>query len=78
MEYIVIGIIIVAIAAGIILYTKSQKKEAMSSESRDVSNTALVKQDGALAEMHQTDELVIQMEMLPAESIGDESRLDNM
>lgn len=75
MEYIVIGIIIVAIAAGIILYTKSQKKEAMSSESRDVSNTALVKQDGALAEMHQTDELVIQMEMLPAESIGDESRL---
>lgn len=75
MEYVIIGIIIVAIAAGIILYTKSQKKEAMSSEPRDASNTALVKWNGALAEMHQTDELVIQMEMLPVESIGDESRL---
>ncbi|CAI3256901.1 topoisomerase IV [Enterococcus cecorum] len=75
MEYIIIGIVIVAIVAGIILYTKSQKKEAMSSDAKDVSNTALVKQNGALAEMHQIDELVIQMEILPAESIGDESRL---
>lgn len=47
----------------------------MPSKTKDASNTALVKQNGALAEMHQTDELVIQMEMLPAESIGDESRL---
>lgn len=75
MEYIIIGIVIVAIVAGIILYTKSQKKEAMSSDAKDVSNTALVKQNGALAEMRQIDELVIQMEILPAESIGDESRL---
>lgn len=75
MEYVIIGIIIVAIAVGIILYTKSQKKEAMTSEPRDASNTVMVKQNGALAERHQTDEFVIQMEMLPAESIGDESRL---
>lgn len=75
MEYIIIGIVIVAITAGIILHTKSQKKEALSSDAKDVSNTALVKQNGALTEMHQTDELVIQMEILPAESIGDESRL---
>lgn len=75
MEYVIIGIIIVAIAAGIILYTKYQKKEAMPSETKDASNTALVKQNGALAEGHQTDKFVIQMEMLPAELIGDESRL---
>ena len=75
MEYVIIGIIIVAIAVGIILYIKSQKKEAMTSEPRDASNTVLVKQNGTLAERHQTDEFVIQMEMLPAESIGDESRL---
>lgn len=74
MEYVIIWIIVVAIAVGIILYTKSQKK-AMTSEPRDASNTAMVKQNGALAERHQTDGLVIQMEMLPAESIGDESRL---
>lgn len=75
MEYVIIGIIIVAIAAGIILYTKYQKKEAMPSETKDAYNTALVKQNGALAEGHQTDKFVIQMEMLPAELIGDESRL---
>lgn len=74
MEYVIIWIIVVAIAVGIILYTKSQKK-AMTSEPRDASNTAMVKQNGALAKRHQTDGLVIQMEMLPAESIGDESRL---
>lgn len=44
MKYVIIGIIIVVIAVGIILYTKSQKKVAMSPEIRDVSNTVLVKQ----------------------------------
>lgn len=75
MEYVIIGIIIVVIAAGIILYTKSKKKETVLSETKDASNTVLVKQNGALSEMHQTDEVVIQMEMLPAESIGYESSL---
>ena len=75
MEYVIIWVVIVVIAAGIILYAKSKKNGAMLSETQDVSNTALVKQKGAFSETHQTDELVIQMEMLPAESIGDESRL---
>lgn len=34
MKYVIIGIIIVIIAVGIILYTKSQKKVAMSPEIR--------------------------------------------
>ena len=76
MEYVGIGIIIIAaIAVGIILYTKSMKKGAMLSETKDETNTSLVKQKGAIEEMHQSDEMVIQMEMLPAEAIGDESRL---
>ena len=68
-------IIIVAIAVGIILYTKSKKKVSVLSETKDETNTVLIKQKDALAETQQSDELVIQMEMLPVEAVGDESKL---
>lgn len=76
MEYIGIGIIVAAvIAVGIILYTKLKKKDAVSSDAIGNVNPPVVKGKGTLAEIHQADELVIQMEMLPAEAIEDESRL---
>lgn len=76
MECVGIGIIIiVAIVVGIILYTKSKKKATTLSEEKDETITALDKQNGALAGMHQPDDLVIRMEMLPAEAIEDESKL---
>ena len=68
-------IIIVAIAVGIILYTKSKKKVSVLSETKAETNTVLIKQKDALAETQQSDELVIQMEMLPVEAVGDESKL---
>lgn len=76
MENIGIGIIIiVAIAVGIILYTKSKKEVSVLSETKDETNTVLIKQKDALAETQQSDELLIQMEMLPVEAVGDESKL---
>lgn len=74
MEY--VGIIVVAlIAVGIILYTKFNKKDAVASDAIDDVNAPAVNGKGAFAENHQADELVIQMEMLPAEAIEDESGL---
>ena len=76
MEYIGIGIIVAAvIAIGIILYTKLKKKDGTPSDTTGDINASFVKDKGALAEIHQADKLVIQMEMLPAEAIKDESRL---
>lgn len=75
MEYIGIGIVIaVAIAAGIIIYTKFNKREAIpSGDLVSVSTTTSGKDE--LAEIHQENELIIQMEMLPAEAIDDETKL---
>ncbi len=76
MEYIGIGIIIaVVIAVGIILYTKSKKRDDIPSNATGAINVPSVKGKSALTETHQDDELVIQMEMLPAEAIKDESQL---
>lgn len=47
----------------------------MLSETKDETNTVLIKQKDALAETQQSDELLIQMEMLPVEAVGDESKL---
>lgn len=76
MEYIGIGIVIaVAIAAGIIIYTKFNKREAIpSGDLVSVSSTTTGGKD-ELAEIHQENELIIQMEMLPAEAIDDETKL---
>lgn len=76
MEYIGIGIIIVVvITVGIILYTKFKKREDIPSNVIGIINTPSAKGKDALFETHQADELVIQMEMLPAEAIEDESKL---
>ena len=75
MEYVEIGIVVAAIAVVIILYIKFKKKSSELSEIKDKTNTLLIKQKSTLAEMHQSDELVIQMEMLPAEAVEDESKL---
>lgn len=62
MEYVGIGIInIAAIAVGIILYIKSKKKDAASSDAIGDVNTPSVDVKGALAEIHQADELVNQL-----------------
>ncbi len=76
MEYLGIGIIMIAaIAVVIIPYTKSKKRDAISSEGIGDINMVSDNQNGGLAEIHKLDELVIQMEMLPAEAIEDESML---
>ena len=74
MEYIGIGIVIaVAIAAGIIIYTKFNKREAIPSG--DLVSVSTTSGKDELAEIHQENELIIQMEMLPAEAIDDETKL---
>lgn len=76
MEYIGIGIVIaVAIVAGIIIYTKFTKCEDIpSGDLVSVPSTVTSGKD-ELAEIHQENELIIQMEMLPAEAIDDETKL---
>lgn len=72
MEYIGIGVIVAAvIAVGIILYTKFKRREAILSKATGKINVPSDKEKG----VHQADELVIQMELLPAEAIEDESKL---
>ena len=74
MEYIGIGIVIaVIIAAGIIIYTKFNKREAIPSG--DLVSVSTTSGKDELAEIHQENELIIQMEMLPAEAIDDETKL---
>ncbi|MCI5727790.1 MAG: hypothetical protein MR274_09845 [Clostridium sp.] len=65
MEYIGIGIIFVAvIAVGIILYTKLKKKDVVASDAIGDVNASSANGKGALAEIHQVEELVIQMVVL--------------
>lgn len=72
MEYIGIGVIVAAvIAVGIILYTKFKRRETIPSKATGKVNVPSDKEEGA----HQADELVIQMELFPAEAIEDESKL---
>lgn len=58
-----------------ILYTKFKKREEIPSNAIGIINAPSVKGKAALADTHQSDELVIQVEMLPAEAIEDESKL---
>lgn len=76
MEYIGIGIVIaVIIAAGIIIYTKFKKRDSTSSNDLVPGASKAISGKDELAEIHQENELVIQMEMLPAEAIDDETKL---
>lgn len=76
MEYIGIGIVIaVIIVAGIIIYTKFKKREDIpSGDLVSVPSTVTSGKD-ELAEINQGNELIIQMEMLPAEAIDDDTKL---
>ena len=73
MEYIIISICVVAVVAiCVVLYLKSkQKKEVSEVPSLVVSNPSRCK----LPKRELANKLVIQMEMLPAEIIADETRL---
>ncbi|MCI6406483.1 hypothetical protein [Veillonella caviae] len=76
MEYIGIGIgIAVIIAAGIIIYRKFKKRDSTSSNDLVPGASKAISGKDELAEIHQENELVIQMEMLPAEAIDDETKL---
>lgn len=76
MEYIGIGIVIaVVIAAGIMLYIKGKKREADPSGDLLSVRSTDVKGKNELAEIHQANELIIQMELLPAEAIKDGTKL---
>ena len=73
MEYIIISFCVVAVVAiCVVLYLKSkQKKEISEVPSLVVSNPL----KGKLQKKELANKLVIQMEMLPAEIIADETRL---
>lgn len=76
MKYIGIGIVIaVAIAAGIIIYTKFNKREDIPSGDLVSVSSTLTSGKDELVEIHQENELIIQMEMLPVEAIDDETKL---
>lgn len=79
MEYVVVGICIVAVLAIVALLTYRGKRVS-SPEGEDKSDkdngTIITKQTSELSQSDQKlNELAIQMEMLPAEAIPDESRL---
>lgn len=74
MEYAIIGIVVVAIVAGVMFFMKSKKNA--SAEVTEVVEKGEVKEDIQLNPADNgLQELVIQMEMLPAEAITDENKL---
>lgn len=76
MEYIVIGICIaVAIVMGAILYWKMKKQKDIPSDTGEKNNVSAVKDKSVMVGEDTSNELVIQMEMLPAEAIEDETKL---
>lgn len=76
MEYIVIGICIaIAILMGAILYWKMKKQKDIPSDAGEKNNISSVKDKSVVAGEDISNELVIQMEMLPAEAIDDETKL---
>lgn len=79
MEHVVVGICIVAVVtiAALLIYRKKKTNIPEGENSSDSDNGAMTaKQTSELSQPDQKlDELVIQMEMLPAEAISDESKL---
>lgn len=71
MEYIIIGLcIVVVVAIGITVFMKKKTESSslVNTDEKDVPSRLMLKETN-------TQELVIQMEMLPAESIPNESKL---
>ncbi|WP_071128528.1 hypothetical protein [Varibaculum massiliense] len=79
MEHVVVGICIVAVVtiAALLIYRKKKTNIPEGENSSDSDNGAMAaKETSELSQPDQKlDELVIQMEMLPAEAISDESKL---
>lgn len=79
MEYVVVGICIVAVAVivALLIYRRKKMSSPEGENKSDQDRGAIIaKQTSELSHSDQKlDELVIQMEMLPAEAISDESRL---
>ena len=79
MEYVVFGICIVAMAVivALLIYRKKKMSSPEGENKSDQDSGAIIaRQVNELSQSDQKfDELVIQMEMLPAEAISDESRL---
>lgn len=74
MEYIGIGIFVMAvIAIGVVLYLKSGKQRGELSDAVIAAVNKFTKEE--LIKFDTSNELVIQIEMLPVEAIEDESRL---
>lgn len=73
MEYIIIGLCVVAaIAVGVIIYLKSKQNK------EEPVNNAVVASKASSAELQTTqdaNELVIQMDFLPAEALPDDTKL---
>lgn len=76
MEYVGICICVaVMIAVGMILYMKLKKREDIPSNGIGLVEVPVVKEKDVLVETNQANEVVIQMEMLPAEAIEGENKL---
>lgn len=76
MEY--IGIVIcvaTVIAVGVILYVKFKKQNDIPSDASEKPNLLTLKDKNELVGVDTSNELIIQMEMLPAEAIEDETKL---
>ena len=79
MEYVVVGICIVAVVAiaALLIYRRNRMKSLEGERKSDQDSGAIITQQ--TIELSQSDpkldELVIQMEMLPAEVIADENKL---
>lgn len=76
MEYIGIVICVAAvIAVGVILYMKFKKQNDMPSDVSGKTNLVTAKDKNDLVGVDTSSELIIQMELLPAEAIKDETKL---
>lgn len=73
MEYVIIGAcIVVAIAGGIVLYVKNKRTK------NELGNTAVVVSKTSSSKLQASEvanDLVIQIGMLPADAISDETKL---
>lgn len=71
MEYIAIGCVIAIAIAGIIFYTKVKKREDIPTVGLESMPSTVFNGESEPAGINQENELIIQMDMLPAEAIDD-------
>lgn len=71
MEYIAIGCVIAIAIAGIIIYIKVKKREDIPTVDLESMPSTVFNGESEPAGINQENELIIQMDMLPAEAIDD-------